>query len=126
MTFLLLQSLTSCKKSEKSFYTFLKKLHHQPTNQPTNHCQQHSFYRTWLTPVQKIIFEQCLQYLCCKKEVKRRKISFKWNSILLKNHAPETCGCKNEKSHPAQFTYYSEYSFLNKKKSHRVLAAKQI
>ena len=38
-------------------------------------------------PVKKIVFQQCLQYLCCKQEVKRRKISFKWNSILLKNHA---------------------------------------
>ena len=24
-----------------------------PANQPTNYCQQHQFYRTWLTPDQK-------------------------------------------------------------------------
>ena len=24
-----------------------------PTNQPTSYYQQHQFYRTWLTPVQK-------------------------------------------------------------------------
>ena len=28
--------LTSCKKSEKFLETFLRKLHYQPTNQPTN------------------------------------------------------------------------------------------
>ena len=27
----------------------------QPTNQPTNYYQQHRFYRTWLTPVQKVL-----------------------------------------------------------------------
>ena len=25
-----------------------------PTNQPTNYYQQHRFYGTWLTPVQKL------------------------------------------------------------------------
>ena len=34
VTFLSLQPLTSCKKSEKSSEPFLRKLHYQPTNQP--------------------------------------------------------------------------------------------
>ena len=50
-----------------------------------------------------------------QKRSEKQEISLKWNSILLKNHAPETRDCKNEKSHSAQFTYYSEYSFLDKK-----------
>ena len=35
-----------------------------PTNQPTNYYQQHRFYRTWLTPVQKSLkkIELDLQY----------------------------------------------------------------
>ena len=44
---------TSCKKSEKSFEPFLRKLRYQPTNQSTNYSQQHRFYWTWLTPIQK-------------------------------------------------------------------------
>ena len=50
-----------------------------------------------------------------QKRSEKQEISLKWNSILLKNHAPETRDCKNEKSHSAQFAYYSEYSFLDKK-----------
>ena len=33
----------------------MRKLRYQPTNQPTNYYQQHRFYRTWLTPVQKVL-----------------------------------------------------------------------
>ena len=29
-----------------------------PTNQSTNYYQQHRFYRTWLTPVQKRLFRK--------------------------------------------------------------------
>ena len=47
--FYLYSPLTSCKKSEKSLEPFLRKLHYQPTN----YYQQHWFYRTSLTPVQK-------------------------------------------------------------------------
>ena len=47
-TFLPLQSLTSCKKSEKFLESFLRKLRYQPTN-----YQQHRSYRTSTTPVQK-------------------------------------------------------------------------
>ena len=43
------------QKSEKSLEPFLRKLRYQPTNQPTNYYQQHRFYRTWLTPVQKVL-----------------------------------------------------------------------
>ena len=45
--------LASCKKSEKSFKSFLRKLRYQPTNQPTIYYQQHQFYRTWLKSVQQ-------------------------------------------------------------------------
>ena len=36
VAFLPFSPLTSCKKSEKPLDTFLRKLHYQPTNQPTN------------------------------------------------------------------------------------------
>ena len=55
--------LTSCKKSEKSLEPFLRKLRHQPTNQPTNHYQQHRFYRTQLAPVQKRTFNLLTHFL---------------------------------------------------------------
>ena len=32
----------------------------KPTNQPTNYYQQHRFYRTWLTPVQKKHFKNIM------------------------------------------------------------------
>ena len=47
--FYLYSPLTSCKKSEKSLKPFLRKLCYQPTN----YYQQHRFYWSWLTPVQK-------------------------------------------------------------------------
>ena len=50
-----------------------------------------------------------------QKRSEKDEISLKWNSILLKNDAPETCACKNEKIHSAHSTYYFEYSFLDKK-----------
>ena len=50
VTFLSLQSLTSCKKSEKSLELFLRKLRYQPTN----YYHQHRSYRTSLEPVQKV------------------------------------------------------------------------
>ena len=51
-----------------------------------------------------------------QKRSEKEEVSLKWNSILLKNHALEKCGCKNEKKkHPAHFTYYFEYSFLDNK-----------
>ena len=53
--FYLFSPLTSCKKSEKSLEPFRRKLRYQPTNQPTNHYQQHRFYRTSLTPVQNFL-----------------------------------------------------------------------
>ena len=45
--FYLYSPLTSCKKSEKSFKPFLRKLRYQPTN----YYQQHRCYRSSLTPV---------------------------------------------------------------------------
>ena len=54
--FYLYSPLTSCKKSEKFLEPFLKKLRHQPTNQPTNYYQQRRSYRTWLTPVQQKLY----------------------------------------------------------------------
>ena len=47
--------LTSCKKSEKFFESFLRKLRYKPTN------QQHRFCRTSLTPVQKNCVVQDIQ-----------------------------------------------------------------
>ena len=53
------------QKIRKIVEPFLRKLRYQPTNQPidqptnqptnqpSNYYQQHRFYRTWLTPVQK-------------------------------------------------------------------------
>ena len=83
-----------------------------PTNQPTNQPLPTTLILQDLADAssKKSYFNNVCNIYAAKKEVKRRKISFKWNSILLKKHAPETCGCKNEKSHPVQFTYYSEYS----------------
>ena len=59
--FYLYSPLSSCKKSEKSFEPFLRKLRHQPTN-----YQQHRSYRASLTPVQQIknsngILDYCLR-----------------------------------------------------------------
>ena len=46
--------LASCKK-QSLFWE--NRVTIQPTNQPTNYCQQHRFYRTWLTPVQKHLYK---------------------------------------------------------------------
>ena len=67
VTFYLYSLLTSCKKSEKLLQPLLRKLRYQPTNQPTNlptnYYQQHRFYRTWLTRVQKSKILWCLWWI---------------------------------------------------------------
>ena len=78
--FYLHSPLASCKKSEKSLQPFLKKQRYQSTNQPANYHQQHRFYRTLLTPVQKNNQEQ----MTMRKEFEVNIYRFKVHNTQLK------------------------------------------